>query len=103
MDDCDILDDLPAVNCQTISFYWAYKSSTIDGLEVRVSQPGIIVSILICALTFITDKQNREHTDNKYSTKKHMDSLIELVEIMASVNQHTICQLYNLQNIVLWK
>lgn len=83
MDDCDILDDLSAVNCQTISsvshtlctkfffsFYWAYKSSTIDGLEVRVSQSGIIVSILICALTFITDKQNRAHTDNKYSTKK---------------------------------
>lgn len=65
---CDILDDLPAVNCQTISsvshfvyqvffsFYWAYKNSTIDGLGVRVSQPGIIVSIFISALAFITDK-----------------------------------------------
>lgn len=32
-----------------------------------------------------------------------MDNLIETVEIICSVNQHTICQFYNKQDIVVWE
>lgn len=47
--------------------------------------------------------QTKQNTQWQRVQYKNMDNLIEMVEMISSVNQHTICQFYNKQDIVVWK
>lgn len=111
MDGCDVSDNNKNSNTSsTLSvkgFYWEHKSSWL--LKWHLYPYLFPVSAwYYCYCLYIDtgnhDKQHRTHRQ-QIQYKNHVDSLIDLVQIMASVNQHTMwtCQSYNIQNTVYWK